>query len=74
MDENKKAAALAAVMAYIKEEEEIACALAMQPQSGIQGPQVSPQLSINIWGLSGRQTQMQMRNMMQLKTFHSIRS
>jgi hypothetical protein len=65
--ENKKklAAALAAVTAYIKTEEEAAMAMAL--------PKVPPHhsvLPITLWGMSGRQAIMQNRNLMQLKTFH----
>jgi len=72
MDEKKKAAAIAAVMAYVKEEEALACALAMQASAGIQEPQVSPYPQMSTWALSGRQAQMQMRTMMQVKAFHGL--
>jgi hypothetical protein len=61
------AAALAAVTAYIQTEEE---ALVMpapkrpEPRRFEQG---------NLWGLSGRQGMMQMRNLMQMKTFNRLR-
>jgi len=69
MDANDKrmAAALAAVTAYIQTEEE---ALVMpapkrpEPRRFEQG---------NLWGLSGRQGIMQMRNLMQMKTFNRLR-
>ena len=71
-DPKKRAAAIAAVLQYIKSEEE---AIAMQFASGYGQPQMpaifqpfAPQ--VKPWGLSGRQTQMQMRNLMQLRTFH----
>ena len=31
------------------------------------------QVSLNLWGISGRQAQMQMRNLMQMKAFHGVR-
>ena len=73
MKNNKKIAAASAVLAYIKEEEEIAGAMAMQAQTGARETQalVCPQVSM--WGLNGRQTQMQLRSMMQLKAFHGVR-
>ena len=73
MKNNKKIAAASAVLAYIKEEEEIAGAMAMQVQTGARETQalVCPQVSM--WGLNGRQTQMQLRSMMQLKAFHGVR-
>ena len=69
MDANDKrmAAALAAVTAYIQTEEE---ALVMpapkrpEPRRFEQG---------NLWGLSGRQGMMQMRGLMQMKTFNRLR-
>jgi hypothetical protein len=73
MKNKKKIAAASAVLAYIKEEEELAGAMAMQAQAGVMETQalVSPQVSM--WGLNGRQTQMQLRSMMQLKAFHGVR-
>ena len=73
MNNKKKIAAASAVLAYMKEEEEIAGAMAMQAQAGVQETQalVCPQVSM--WGLHGRQTQMQLRSMMQLKAFHGVR-
>jgi hypothetical protein len=72
MKNKKKIAAASAVLAYIKEEEEIAGAMLMQTQTGAREPQtLAPQMSM--WGLSGRQTQMQLRSMMQVKAFHGFR-
>jgi len=63
----KKAAAISAVMAYIKTQEE---AVAMQPVSVLnQVGFASNQVPLNLWGVSGRQAQMQIRNLMQMKTF-----
>jgi hypothetical protein len=74
MGEVKKAtAAISAVLLYIKAEEEaIAMQSAMQAQAA--GPGVtlasrSPAPGMNPWALNGRQTQMQMRTLMQLRTF-----
>ncbi len=74
MDDNKQAAAIAAVMAYMKEEEDIACAMAMQTQPGLVGSPPPAHPPLKPWGLNGRQAQMQLRSMMQLKAFHSIKS
>jgi len=72
MDQKKKmAAAIAAVAAYIKSEEEAFCMQAAASSTG-DGP-ISPPAPAgpaNLWGISGRQTLMQMGNMMQLKAFH----
>jgi len=71
-DLKKATAATAAVLQYIKSEEE---AIALQFASHAGQPQMltifqpyAPQ--VKPWGLSGRQAQMQMRNLMQLRTFH----
>jgi hypothetical protein len=73
-DAQKTAAAIAAVLQYIKTEEE---AIAMQ--SAMQAPQPQmPQFAqpaapvARPWGVSGRQAQMQMRNLMQLRTFRKL--
>lgn len=68
-DKVKRAAAISAVMAYIKSEEEAACTL---PAPAAPEKKAAPQ-EIKLWGISGRQTQMQLRNMMQLKAFHGTR-
>ena len=66
-NEKRLAAALAAVTAYIQTEEE---ALVMpapkrpEPRRFDQG---------NLWAMSGRQGMMQMRGLMQMKTFNRLR-
>jgi len=62
--QDKIAAAVAAVAAFIKSEEEALCLQAV--------PVARPKLAVrpNLWGASGRQNMMQVRNLMQLKTFH----
>lgn len=60
----KRAAALAAVSAYIKTQEESAAALMMGDDAG-----PKPQTS---WGISHRMDMMAMRNMMQMKVFHGV--
>ena len=70
-DAQKTAAAIAAVLQYIKTEEEaIAMQSAMQTAQS-RMPMLAQQLVPvpKPWGLSGRQAQMQMRNLMQLRTF-----
>ena len=62
---------MAAVMNYITTEEEAICIQAMA------APEVKPMPAavrydegpVKLWGASGRQAQMQMRNMMQMRTF-----
>lgn len=73
MKNKKKIAAASAVLAYIKEEEEIAGAMAMQAQAGARETQALVRPQTSMWGLNGRQTQMQLRSMMQLKAFHGVR-
>ena len=72
MDQKKKmAAALAAVTAYIQTEEEALCLQgAASPADSATGPSPAPTRPANLWGLSGRQSLMQMGNMMQMKAFH----
>lgn len=61
---NKKvAAALAAVSAYLQEEE----AAHQQSRSNLAAFQPTP--SLNVWGLSGRQDMMSMRQLIQMKAF-----
>jgi hypothetical protein len=66
----KMAAAIAAVMAYIQTEEEALVQAAARETAGRPRPPTGP---ANLWGLSGRQAMMQMRNMMQMKAFHRLR-
>ncbi|MDM8522372.1 hypothetical protein QUF80_03280 [Desulfococcaceae bacterium HSG8] len=64
----KMTAAVAAVMSYIQTEEEAVCmASCMQAAPAALAPPAAP---LKLWGISGRQAQMQMRNMMQMKAFH----
>jgi hypothetical protein len=55
------AAAMAAVMQYLKAEEEMAALQFAAAPAAPTGPK--------LWALNGRQTQMQLRNLMQLRTF-----
>ena len=66
MDENNKkiAAAISAVTRYIQQEEEI---INMQP---FPAAAHAHSVKLKLWGMSGRQAQMQMRNLMQMKAFH----
>ena len=67
-DKKKIAAALAAVVNYIKtgEENRSMYGLFAEPSP----PAPSP---MRLWGISGRQAQMQLRNLMQLKALHGSR-
>ncbi len=66
MDENNKkiAAAISAVTRYIQQEEEI---INIQP---LPAAAHATSAKLKPWGMSGRQAQMQMRNLMQMKAFH----
>ena len=66
-NEKKLAAAVAAVMTYIQTEEE---ALVMPPPKR---PEPRRFDQGNLWALAGRQGMMQMRGLMQMKTFNRLR-
>ncbi len=65
--DKKKAAAIAAVTAYIKSEEETCAAMGPMPPAS-RRVERSP-----VWGMGGRQSQMQIRNLMQLRAFHGAK-
>ena len=74
-NDKKVTAAIAAVMSYIQDEEAISMPAAMYGMP--QAPAASAAIAANIikpWGMSGRQAQMQMRNLMQMRTFQRNRS
>ena len=70
----KATAAVAAVLQYIKTEEEAiamqSAMIAPQPQMPLVTQQAAP--AVKPWGVSGRQTQMQLRHLMQLRTFRKL--
>jgi hypothetical protein len=67
--EKKMAAALAAVSAYMQQEQE-AYAEALAGAAEPKAPLVE---TANHWGQSGRQSMMAMRNLMQMKAFDRLR-
>jgi hypothetical protein len=68
MESKKKiAAAAAAVLNYIMTEEEAVCIESMARASVLPAPDAAT--PVKLWGASGRQSQMQMRNLMQMRTF-----
>ena len=73
-DDKKVTAAIAAVMSYIQDEEALSMQAAMygMPQAAV--PAAMAANIIKPWGLSGRQAQMQMRHLMQMRTFQRNRS
>jgi hypothetical protein len=62
----KMAAAMAAVLAYIQSEEEMAV---MQTAVSSAAAAGAPP-AVKMWSLSGRQALMQMRHLMQMRAFH----
>ena len=70
MKDRKMIAAVSAVLAYIKEEEDVLTAMALQRERSQRALTRSLQVQMNIWGVTGRQAQMQLRNLMQAKAFH----
>lgn len=70
-DDHIKAAISAAVFSYMKSEEEVAAASGMAAAARGTSPlEQGPFVRTNPWGTSGRQAQMQVRTLMQLKSFH----
>jgi hypothetical protein len=69
--ENKKkaAAAITAVMNYITTEEEAICIQSMATTALTPSAVPYAAAPMKLWGTSGRQAQMQMRNLMQMRTF-----
>ena len=72
IEKKKQAAAIAGAVAYLQEEQ---AAIAMQASVGdIEAePAIQTPPPHSLWGASGRQSQMQLRNMMQLKAFQRIK-
>jgi len=64
-DKKKRTAAVSAVMEVIQKEEDQKSQQALLP---VEFSNIN-----NLWGISGRQAQMQLRNMMQLKAFHGLK-
>ena len=67
--EKKMAAALAAVSAYMQQEQEAF----LEKLAEAAAPPKAPYGAMNIWGQSGRQAIAHMRNLMQIKAFHRFR-
>ncbi len=70
MENRKKiSAAISAVMNYIQTEEEAVCIQSMAAPEIEPVTEIYAAAPVKLWGMSGRQNQMQMRTMMQMKTF-----
>ena len=72
MDKRKISAAIAAVTAYIKTGEESAAAGMVQTGTA-EVEKTKPSVPLNLWGMSGRQNIMQVRGLMQMKSFHKTK-
>ena len=71
-DKHKEVAAISAVMSYLRHEEESAV---LQQHPAPNGGLVSADAKglANTWGMSGRQAQMQMRNLMLMKALNRLK-
>ena len=67
----KKVAAISAVLSYLRQQEE---ALAFQQLNALNGVSISTETQVfaNVWGMSGRQAQMQIRSLMQMKALNRL--
>jgi hypothetical protein len=74
-DRAKVTAAVSAVLHYIRSEEQNIAMQFSQPgveqMTAVAGP--APAKASNSWGMSGRQVQMQMGNLMQMRAFRKLR-
>ena len=70
MENKKKAvAAAAAVIEYIAAEEEAMRIQSLAGAGGMAAPGMTAAGPVKLWGMSGRQAQMQMRSLMQMRAF-----
>ena len=65
--QKKMSAALAAVSAYLHDEEAMASTRQREPRPA------GPQLQLNLWAQSGRQEMMSMRTLIQMRAFDRCR-
>ena len=67
----KMAAAISAVFGYIRSQEDAAALAMFQDDTAAESVLVPSALPapVKLWGISGRQDMMSMRNLMQLRTF-----
>jgi hypothetical protein len=73
MENRKKiSAAISAVMNYIQTEESI-CIQSMAAPAAEPVSEVYAAAPVKLWGMSGRQAQMQMRNLIQMRTFNPLK-
>ncbi|MFZ2632854.1 MAG: hypothetical protein WA081_03065 [Desulfosalsimonadaceae bacterium] len=74
MTDKKKIAAIAAVTRYIQSEQEQVMACAPEASAFVESHDFPvsawPPPAFNVWGAGGRAQQMNMRCLMQMKSFH----
>lgn len=68
-ESQKMAAAISAVFGYIRCQEDAAALAMAEPAAELQVAPSKPTAPVKMWGISGRQDMMSMRNLMQLRTF-----
>ncbi|NOY68893.1 MAG: hypothetical protein GXP53_05290 [Deltaproteobacteria bacterium] len=71
-DKKKKAAAITGVLLYLRARQAAMPAEEVKIPTGDMLSETTPVTSTSIWGLSGRQAQMQLRSLVQLRTFRII--
>jgi hypothetical protein len=71
MSDKKKVAAISAVMRYMRQQEETYAFEQTHTANGRLIP-TAPQVISNAWGMSGRQAQMTIRNLMQMKALNRL--
>lgn len=73
MDKKKKmVAAMAGVMGYLQEEQAVIQMQAAGAPDALAVPETPPAAPASLWGASGRQSQMQLRSLMQLRAFNRL--
>lgn len=68
-DKKKKAAAITGVLLYLKARQAAAPVEEIAAPAGDISLPTAPVMGASIWGLSGRQAQMQLRTLVQLRAF-----
>ena len=74
-DKKKITAAVSGVLHFLRTEQEALAMSSTLPTTRQPSPSAvyGPLLPFKPWGISGRQAQMQVRNLMQMRTFQSSR-
>jgi hypothetical protein len=66
-ESRKMAAAIAAVFGYIRNQEDASAGMVPMAAPAVEPPTIA--VPARMWGMSGRQEMMSLRNLMQLRTF-----